>query len=108
MDVLRIFDTYLYEISKGTKPVALVTVDELCLSRIKEKLKKLDIAFLIQSLDCNKINVFFGKKECIETIQTFLKPLDMLNPYEDFILGTILGYGTKKQCERFLKRIKAL
>lgn len=107
MEGLRIFDTYLYEISKGTKPVALVTLEEFHILKIKEKLKKLGIEFLIQPLEFGKVNVFFGKKECIKALKTFLKPLDKLNPYEDFILGTILGYDTEKQCERFLKRLSA-
>jgi len=106
MDSLRIFDTYLYEISKGTKPVALVTLEATLLDKITTKLKKLNIAYLIQPLECGKANIFFGAKECIKTLETFLKPLDSLNIYEDFILGAILGYDTKMQCERFLKRLK--
>lgn len=107
METLRIFDTYLYEISKGTKPVALVTLEDFLLPKVTERLKKLGIAFLLQPLDCSKVNVFFGKKECIKTLESFLKPLNALNPYEDFILGTILGYDTVLQCERFLKRLNA-
>ena len=37
MEGLRIFDTYLYEISKGTKPVALVTFEGLQILKIKKK-----------------------------------------------------------------------
>ncbi len=106
MDSLRIFDTYLYEISKGTKPAALVTVEASLLDKIVYRLEKLNIAYLIQHVECDKVNVFFGGRECIETLKTFLKPLGELNIYEDFILGAILGYDTKLQCERFLKRIK--
>ncbi len=105
METLRIFDTYLYEISKGTKPVALVTVENELVLKIETKLKKLKIAYLIEPLEFNKVNIFFGKKECIAALKTFLKPLNTLNPYEDFILGAILGYDIQMQCERFLKRM---
>lgn len=107
---MRVFDTYLYEVSKGTKPAALVTVEVSSLDVIKKKLQKKGFDFIVQEIQNSKANVFFGKKECIDVIRVFLKPLSELNPYEDFILGTILGYDTKIQCERFLSKapMKAL
>ena len=103
MESLRIFDTYLYEVSKGTKPVALVTLEAEYKEKIETRLKKMKIAYLIQPLECDKFNIFFGKKECISVIKTFIKPLNLLSAEEDFILGTILGYDTVLQCERYLK-----
>jgi hypothetical protein len=55
-----------------------------------------------------KINIFFGNKNCINVLKSFGdKPLYKFTDEEDFILGIMLGYCRKKQCERFLKRKKA-
>lgn len=105
MDTMGVFNTYLYEVSKGTKPVALVTFEAALLDDALCKLKKRGLKFLVQRIDDSKVNLFFGKKECIEVIKTFIKPLSKLNPYEDFILGTVLGYDTTLQCERFLNML---
>ncbi len=61
------------------------------------------------SEDCDtKVQLFFGEKVCIEVIKTFVtKPLYTLDDYEDFILGTLLGYDTIQQCERFLGNVNA-
>lgn len=102
---MRVFNTYLYEVSKGTKPVALVTCDVNLCEKILTKLKKHNISYALYKVSKEKINVFFGKKECIDVInECFLKPLDALNPYEDFILGAILGYDIKLQCKRLLQK----
>lgn len=104
---MRVFNTYLYEISKGTKPAALVTLEISNLDIIKKKLKDKGFDFIVQELQDSKVNVFFGKKECMDAIRAFLKPLSKLNPYEDFILGTILGYSPCVQCKRFISKISS-
>ena len=105
MDTMGVFNTYLYEVSKGTKPVALVTFETGFLDNAIRKLEKRGLKFLVQTIDNSKANLFFGKKECIDAIKTFIKPLNDLNPYEDFILGAVLGYDTAMQCERFLNML---
>ncbi len=102
---MRIFDTYLYEVLKGTKPVALVTCDSALLDRAFCKLKQKDLSYFVQNIGDGKTNLFFGKKECIDVIEKFLnKPLCALSPLEDFTLGIILGYDVCLQCKRLLDR----
>jgi len=51
------------------------------------------------------INIFFGKEECINAIKLMVnRPLNQLSPEEDFILGALLGYDIRVQCERYCKR----
>ncbi len=99
------FSTYLYEVLKGTKPAALVTCEENLLGQMLPKLQKENLRYFIQSLPNSKVNIFFGAKECIEIVENFLnKPMCKFSPFEDFILGAILGYDIKLQCKRLLKR----
>ena len=95
--MMRVFSTYLYEVLKGTKPAALVTCEENLLGQMLPKLQKENLRYFIQSLPNSKVNIFFGAKECIEIVEKF-------SPFEDFILGAILGYDIKLQCKRLLKR----
>jgi len=103
--MMRVFSTYLYEVLKGTKPAALVTCEENLLGQMLPKLQKENLRYFIQSLPNSKVNIFFGAKECIEIVENFLnKPMCKFSPFEDFILGAILGYDIKLQCKRLLKR----
>lgn len=107
---------YIYEIKRGTKPAALLTIDAKDLDLAKEKIEKAGLNFAVQKLGRgesgeeggkeSKANLFFGEKACIDVIKTFIeKPLNKLCPKEDFILGIILGYSRDKQCERYLGKI---
>ena len=54
-----------------------------------------------------RLNLFFGKKECLDAIRMIVtKPLCQLTPEEDFILGAMLGYDICAQCERYCERKK--
>ncbi|MFP4165528.1 MAG: DUF2023 family protein, partial [Chitinispirillaceae bacterium] len=63
------------------------------------------ISFYVQKVNNHKINVFFGAPECVAVIESFgRKELSDFTDEEDFILGVMLGYDKRKQCERYLKR----
>lgn len=73
------------------------------------KIKAANLFYYIHPINETKCNLFFGKKECIQMVQEFCnKPLNELSIEEDFMLGTILGYGVEEQCQRYMKRRKAL
>ena len=75
--------------------------EEFAVSRLNSQ----NIDYCIQPIGCNKINLFFGRRECIEVIQSMTsRPLNELTPEEDFILGAMLGYDICGQCLRYCKR----
>jgi hypothetical protein len=48
--------------------------------------------------------VFFGADECVAVIRAIGKTsLSDYTPEEDFILGTMLGYGRLQQCARYIR-----
>lgn len=108
--MMEVFNTYLYEVLKGTKPAALITCGDMPCSKMVERLKrykKEGLDFEVKKLSCGKVNLFFGKAPCIEVIRGALsKPLNSLSPHEDFMLGIILGYDTVLECKRFLQKLK--
>ena len=72
--------------------------EEYAISRLKSQ----GIDYVIQRVDETKINLYFGRQECIDAVKLMIdKPLNELSPEEDFMLGAMLGYNICMQCERF-------
>ena len=101
---MEVFIHHIYEYQKGIRNLILHTTDKKNIEIIKEKLNSENIDYIIYPLGKQRINVLFGAKECVEVIKNINKlSLTAYTPEEDFILGIMLGYDRRKQCERFLK-----
>ena len=85
--------------------MVLYTTNCSDIDKVKFRLESQNISYYITYPGEKNINVFFGDKKCIEVIKSF-KPTNLtkLSLEEDFILGALLGYDIKVQCERYLKR----
>lgn len=71
----------------------------------ERKLSHYDVDYVIVPVTETKINIFFGKRECVDVVRTFCdRPLNKLTAEQDFILGIMLGYDRVAQCKRFMKR----
>lgn len=100
----ELFAHHLYELEKGLRHLVLHTAPTEVVGEMIKKLEKNDVTFHIQELSGGKINLFFGEKECVETVKKFNnKALNKYTPEEDFILGIMLGYDPLKQTKRYLK-----
>lgn len=102
---LRVFLNHIYEFQKGIRNMVLFTMskdyEEYAVSRLKTQ----GITYLVQDVVGNKINLYFGRQECIDAVRLIIdKPLNQLTPEEDFMLGAMLGYNICQQCERFCNR----
>ena len=91
-------------------PVAITSYIRSGLSTIKQlliplRLEKSGLEYEICPINAHRLNLFFGKKECIDIVRLICnRPLNLLTPEEDFILGTMLGYDVCQQCERYNHR----
>ena len=100
----ELFAHHLYELEKGLRHLVLHTAPSEVMGEMIKKLEKNGVTFYIQELNEEKINLFFGEKECVEIIKRFKnKDFSKYTPEEDFILGIMLGYDTLKQTKRYLK-----
>lgn len=100
---MQVFVHHIYEYEKGLRNLVLHTTSKDNLEIIETKLVKRKINYKIYKTKNEKLNIFFGAKECIEVINKIGK--NYLVDYtaeEDFILGIMLGYDRKKQCQRFM------
>jgi hypothetical protein len=100
---MQVFVHHIYEYEKGLRNLVLHTTSKDNLKLIETKLIHRKINYKIYKTKNEKLNIFFGAKECIEVINKIGK--NYLVDYtaeEDFILGIMLGYDRKKQCQRFM------
>lgn len=99
---MKVFLNHLYELKKGVRQMVLYTANKKIQEFAVKRLKSQKITYVIQEVDNEHINVFFGRRECINAIRMIVnRPLNLLTPEEDFILGAMLGYDICAQCKRF-------
>lgn len=102
---LKVLVNHIYEFQKGVRPMVLFTCKKQYQDFVIARLQNKNISYIVQPVGDNHLNLFFGKSECIDAIKLLVKrPLNQLSPEEDFILGAILGYDIRIQCERYCKR----
>lgn len=101
---LKVFHHHIYEYKKGIRNLILTTEKAIYRELIETRLIYENIDYVIQDVTSEKINIFFGAKDCVEVVETFVeKKLNELTAEQDFILGIMLGYDRLKQCGRYLK-----
>ncbi len=104
---MNIFCHHLYEYKKGLRRLILHTMDIKYKARAEQKLKSNGIDYIIIPLNEMKINLFFGQRQCLDTLRCFdTLNLNELTHEQDFILGVMLGYDLTLQCERYLQRLE--
>jgi hypothetical protein len=104
---LKVFHHLIYEYKKGVRSLILTTEKAEYSEAIETRLKDEDIDYAIQIVNDEKINIFFGDKDCVDVVKTFIgKRLNELTPEQDFILGIMLGYDRLRQCARYLTKLK--
>ena len=102
---MEVFNHHIYEYKKGVRKMILHTFPISKKSVAIEKLERSNIAYFIQPLGDTKINIFFGEPNAIAVISKIVDTsLNKLSLEHDFIIGALLGYDLKFQCERFLER----
>lgn len=99
---IRIFLNHIYEFKKGVRNMVLYTMSKDYEAFAVRRLENQHICYMIQEVGAHKINLFFGKPECMEAMRRFIiRPLNQLTAEEDFILGAMLGYDLCQQCKRY-------
>ena len=69
------------------------------------RLESQNIKYVIQPVGNDRLNLYFGREECLNAIRMIVtRSLNLLTPEEDFMLGAMLGYDICSQCERYCKR----
>lgn len=102
---LKVFLNHIYELKKGVRQMVLYTTKRKYEDFAVKRLINQKINYIIQSVGNDKINLFFGRKECINAIRFLVnQPLNKLSPEQDFILGAMLGYDICVQCKRYCDR----
>ncbi len=104
---LKVLSHLIYEYEKGVRNLVLYTMPRRLFPLVKAKMDHREIDYFVLPVNNREnMNLFFGQKDCLTTIQSILqnKPLESLSPEEDFMLGILLGYEMCRQCQRYQKQ----
>lgn len=102
---MKVLMNHIYEYKKGVRQMVLYTFNKKYEQFAISRLQRQKIHYVVQPVGNNRLNLFFGQQTCIEAIRLMVnKPLNRLTPEEDFILGAMLGYDIRLQCERYCQR----
>lgn len=102
---MKVLMNHIYEYQKGVRPLVLYTFNRRYADYATQRLQHQHINYIIQPAGAETVNLFFGRQECLEAIRLVAtKPLSRLTPEEDFMLGALLGYDIRMQCERYCQK----
>ncbi len=102
---LKVLSNHIYEYKKGVRRMVLFTCNKSVAQCAVERLEHQGIKFIMTPLSNDRVNLYFGRPECLDAIRLLVqRPLSELTPEEDFILGALLGYDICMQCERYCDR----
>ncbi len=102
---LQILIHHIYEYKKGIRDLVLHTMNTADRLKAENLLKKRGLHYFIQEVSPKKINIFFGRESSVQIIRSFGDiSLSKYTDEQDFILGVMLGYDRKQQCDRYVKR----
>ena len=102
---LKVLMNHIYEYKKGVRRMILFTMNKRYEQFAIQRLERQNIPYVLQPAGKNTLNLYFGKKECLDAIRLIAtRPLNELTPEEGFILGAMLGYDICAQCERYCER----
>lgn len=102
---MKVLMNHIYEYKKCVRQMVLFTFNKRYENYATARLKRQNISYILQPVGNDRINLFFGRKQCLEAIRLMVtRPLSQLTPEEDFILGAMLGYDICAQCERYCER----
>ena len=90
---MMVLMNHIYELQKGVRRMVLFTCNKKYGEQAVSRLESQGIPYILQPAGLQNLNVYFGRRECMEAIQFIVtRPLNQLTPEEDFILGAMLGY----------------
>lgn len=104
---IKVLANHIYEYQKGVRKMVLFTFNKRYEQQAVKRLERENIHYLILPVGNDRLNLFFGREECLQAVRLMItKPLCQLSAEEDFILGTLLGYDLCEQCKRYCNRKK--
>ena len=78
---MKVLMNHIYEYKKGVRQMVLYTCNKKYESFATLRLEHQNIPYIIQPVGRDRMNLFFGRQECLDAIQLMItKPLNQLTP----------------------------
>jgi len=102
---IKILGHLIYELQKGLRAMALYTLRPSEVPYAIKKIQMSDLDYVLSHVSEGTVNIFFGNTACINVARKLCdRPLNQLSAEEDFMIGAMLGYDIRQQCERYCQR----
>ena len=101
---MQLLSHVIYEIKKGVRHFALLSVSPSELPLIERRLAREAMDFHVADNGKTRFLVFLGDEDCVEVARRLGDRLEGLSAERDFMLGALLGYDIRQQSRRYLRR----
>ena len=71
-DSMKLFLHQIYEFRKGVRNLVLCTMCRTCAALLAERLERQGIGYLVQEVAGNKVNLYFGNRQCLKAAERTL------------------------------------
>lgn len=88
---MKVLMNHIYEYKKGVRQMVLFTFNKKYEDFAIERLKHQNINYIIQPVGNNRMNLFFGKKECMDAIKLMVTRPQPTYPRRGFHARRIAG-----------------
>ena len=81
---IRVLMNHIYEYKKGVRRMILFTCNRRFEQQACRRLCNQSIDYVLQPAGKDNVNVYFGRRECLDAIRLFVtRPLNELSPEEE-------------------------
>lgn len=78
---MKVLMNHIYEYKKGVRQMILFTMNKRFEQFATERLQHQNIPYILQPAGKNTLNLYFGRRECLEAIRLIVtRPLNELTP----------------------------
>ena len=78
---MRVLMNHIYEYKKGVRRMILFTCNRRFEQQVCHRLCRQSIDYVVQPAGKENVNVYFGRRECLDAIRLFVtRPLNELSP----------------------------
>ena len=82
---MKVLMNHIYEYKKGVRRMVLFTFNKQYEDVAIRRLESQNIKYVIQPVGSDRLNLYFGREECLNAIRMIAtRPLNLLTPEEDF------------------------
>ena len=99
---MKVLMNHIYEFKKGVRNMILFTFNQRYKDYAEKRLQSNGISYIIQPVGNDRLNLFFGKRECLDAIRASMTD----DEYKGYLKGNIIKYLWRYEWKNGLEDLK--